>query len=680
MSLSPSELTGDGLQDSLFMRNQDRLYRFIREGKSFSGHERNCCFLNLGDGRFANISATSGMDFADDARGLAITDWDHDGDLDMWVTNRTGPRLRYLQNDVGQGDRVLQFRLVGKECNRDAIGARITLIGKGWKQIKTLRAGDGYLAQSSKWLHFAIPAGEQIDRMTIGWPGGRQQEVGPLALATRYVIVQGQPARELDRRATVRFAAAGPVTAKRTTSVLAKLKSPIPVPPIPFESPQGGAAKMQPTAGKHKVLVLWASWCLPCLQELQELASQQEELKNAHLEILAVSVDGMAGQPTARADANSAADRLKLPFKMGFATAKTLDRLQQIHNQCFGLHAPLPVPTSFIFDDRHRLVGLIKGRAKVEQLTDLARLGHRSEGQGTWIEDPKYDLAFMVSMLLEEGSLDTAVQFLEDFASDFHAGDRYATVVAQVGTRLVAAKRFGEAERYFQTATDLMPDNAEWQNDLGTTKHLIGKTAEALTHFRTAAEMAPGNVEIQRNLVSVLISRGESVAAVTSLKAAIQKRPKNVAIRTMLADALRQSGEINEAIVQYRQVLDVEPDNVVVVQNLGATLLATRNIPAAIPFLEQATRLKPNDAGTFKNLGLAYAVTGKREQAIEKLQTSLRLAPDDAVVHNNLAGLLAQSGNLQMALPHFQRAVDLVPNNPTYRRNLADAKRARNRE
>ena len=69
------------------------LNMLIREGKGFSGHERNCAYLNLGDqsNRFANVSAVTGLDFDDDGRGLAYADWDGDGDLDLWLTNRTGP-------------------------------------------------------------------------------------------------------------------------------------------------------------------------------------------------------------------------------------------------------------------------------------------------------------------------------------------------------------------------------------------------------------------------------------------------------------------------------------------------------------------------------------------------------------------------------------------------------------
>ena len=146
-----------------------RLHDLVRQGRSWSGNERNCCFLNTGQTRFANISGVSGIDFPDDARGISLVDWDHDGDLDVWVVNRNGPQVRYLRNDVPQDHHWLAVRLVGTTSNRDAIGARVEVMTKGQGRgakteirnprsaiVRSLRAGEGFVAQSSKWLHFGL--------------------------------------------------------------------------------------------------------------------------------------------------------------------------------------------------------------------------------------------------------------------------------------------------------------------------------------------------------------------------------------------------------------------------------------------------------------------------------------------------------------------------------------------
>ena len=117
-------------------------------------------FLNLGGGQtqFADISGACGLDLMDDGRAIAVTDWDFDGKLDFWISNRTAPRIRLQNNRSQTRNNFVSVRLIGKSCNRDAVGARVELLLEGTpsKQILTLRAGEGFLAQSSKWIHFGI--------------------------------------------------------------------------------------------------------------------------------------------------------------------------------------------------------------------------------------------------------------------------------------------------------------------------------------------------------------------------------------------------------------------------------------------------------------------------------------------------------------------------------------------
>ena len=153
------------------------LATMLSRGRSFSGHERNCVFLNLRtDGAapptFANVSVGSGFDYPDDGRALARVDWDHDGDLDLWVSNRSAPRLRLMRNDLPEGRHWLSLRLQGdgQNTNRDAIGARVEVRIAEGKQLRTLRAGEGFVAQSSKWLHFGLGDADKIEKVTVRWP------------------------------------------------------------------------------------------------------------------------------------------------------------------------------------------------------------------------------------------------------------------------------------------------------------------------------------------------------------------------------------------------------------------------------------------------------------------------------------------------------------------------------
>ena len=190
-----------------------------RQGRSFSGNERNCCFLNTGGfgghpGQFANISAASGIDLPDDGRALAMVDWDHDGDLDIWVSNRNAPRVRFFLNEMVQTNNWIQLKLVGngKNTNRNAIGARVIVEldekdanGVPVKLIKTVRAGEGFLSQSSRWLHFGLGKNGKATKITVHWPNAENSSIsvnGSWA-NIRKTIVQDAPfelSRPLEKR------------------------------------------------------------------------------------------------------------------------------------------------------------------------------------------------------------------------------------------------------------------------------------------------------------------------------------------------------------------------------------------------------------------------------------------------------------------------------------------------
>ncbi len=156
--------------------------------------------MNLQDGSFGNVSAVSGLDLPDDGRAVARVDWDGDGDLDLWIANRNGPQLRFLQNEAGQLGHFIQFELVGEVCNRDAIGARIELFesADASPQLQTVRAGDGFLAQSTKLIHFGLGRREApeavraIKKVVVRWPNGQAESFGEIEIDNRYRIHQGQ--------------------------------------------------------------------------------------------------------------------------------------------------------------------------------------------------------------------------------------------------------------------------------------------------------------------------------------------------------------------------------------------------------------------------------------------------------------------------------------------------------
>lgn len=196
------------------------LFRMIMEGRSFSGRERNCCFLNTRDGRFATCSAVSGIDFPDDGRALAVTDWDQDGDLDLWVTDRTGrafaiwkiaPRrlpvhchysLWVTENKriATRLARIELFVKTAQEADADTSGAVATSsdtdhepsqpqLGLARRVKRHCVRAKGFLFNGANGVHFGLVDAGEIERVEVTWPA-RESFTG-FKRGQRYELHQG---------------------------------------------------------------------------------------------------------------------------------------------------------------------------------------------------------------------------------------------------------------------------------------------------------------------------------------------------------------------------------------------------------------------------------------------------------------------------------------------------------
>jgi len=150
-------------------------------------------FLNQGNGVFRDVAAAVGADFSKPkvGRGLAVGDFDRDGDVDLLITTNNGPAYLY-RNDQSSGNRSLRFRLAGTKSNRDAIGATVRIFHDGSSQSRLVKSGSSYLSQSELPVTFGVGRRDRVDRVVITWPSGATQEFTNVATGRAYDCVEGK--------------------------------------------------------------------------------------------------------------------------------------------------------------------------------------------------------------------------------------------------------------------------------------------------------------------------------------------------------------------------------------------------------------------------------------------------------------------------------------------------------
>jgi hypothetical protein len=111
----------------------------------------------------------SGIKVYGDARGCALADYDHDGRVDLVVT-QNGAATKLFHNVRAKPG--LRVRLSGPPGNTDGIGAQMRLLfGERLGPMREVHAGSGYWSQDSLVEVLSTP--EMPTKIWVRWPGGK---------------------------------------------------------------------------------------------------------------------------------------------------------------------------------------------------------------------------------------------------------------------------------------------------------------------------------------------------------------------------------------------------------------------------------------------------------------------------------------------------------------------------
>lgn len=607
----------------LYRQGWKALNRLLHEDRSFSGYERNCAFLNCGGKTFADISSISGFDFLDDARAIALVDWDFDGDLDVWQTARTAPRLRLLKNDAKTNKSWLALKLIGNgsSTNRDAIGARVELVLEGIDVplIRTLHAGDAFLSQSSSWIHFGLPEGAKPKLIVVKWPGGITQTIDQgIEFGKRYHLSQGNDLVEWNpnwKRKELEVTKPELPEADPTARIV--LSGRLPLPSI-YISNEGSVSELPFERQQGPLLInLWAHWCLPCRQELKEWTDHAKEIKEAGLKILALNSEADKSDY-----ASKVLKSMAFPFESMDVTLDTVRNLDIFHQSTLDRWTDLPVPSSFLMDKTGRVAVIYKGPVSIEQLLQDVQLLDADPVvvressvpfPGMFVYPPTNANPLLVnSQFVSYNEVDEGIKYLK----------KYANVANQTGG--ISNKMLGDIQYIIGV---IEQSNQNWK--------------ESEAYFAKAEQLLPGDLRVLRDLGDVFLSQGKTDEAIKSLKKAYAVNKDSIEVKRLLGKAyylhannFRDQGQEAEAINYYKETLKTNGQLLDAANNL-AYILATSRDPQ-IKSLNEAAALgiqlnrmtREQNPQFLDTLAIVFAAQGNYPEAIKTIDKALAIVSE----------------------------------------------------
>jgi tetratricopeptide (TPR) repeat protein len=487
-------------------------------------------------------------------------------------------------------------------------------------QIATLRAGEGFLSQSSKWLHFGLGTATAIDRVIVHWPASSPQTFVGLQVDGRYRLLQGRPEPEPvgPANSLAAISEAEQELPADTRVARVALMTRLPMPSIEYTSNTGTAVSHRFDSGTPVLVSLWASWCRPCLQELAEWNSQQARLAALNLNVVSLSVDRLGESPTSPERVVEAIEKTGYGGTWGYIDVPQMDRLQELHDQFFFPKRPLPLPSSFLIDARGRLAVIYRGPVSVDQV--LKDIQHTADSYrqmseaaaclpGRCLEHDRIlsiarqtdlQMRYQVAAWLEERNRyqDAIRSFVE-----LHERDPQSALAQRHLAKLyLHENRLPDAEEFAARALRIDPQNARAHNTMGLIRSRQGNERAAEAHLRTAIKLDGQFAEAYNNLGSVLADQGRLDEAGKLFGEAIGIDGKFAEAHLNLGSVYAAQNDVAKAISHYQTALKFHPDYVDAYNNLGTMFARRGDLARAVDYYREALRVDPQNPDASHNL------------------------------------------------------------------------------
>lgn len=184
---------GNGMSWGTFFwdADNDGLEDLMVVNDSFFSPLPNFVFRNNGDQTFETILEGHPMAGYEASWGAATADLDHDGRLEVVIANANEIGNQLFRNVTPDSGNWLAVKLEGVNCNRSAIGTRVTVYAGELMRMDEVAGGSSFASQHSKVLHFGLGEAAAVDSLEVDWPSGLSETYLDITINGYHTLAEG---------------------------------------------------------------------------------------------------------------------------------------------------------------------------------------------------------------------------------------------------------------------------------------------------------------------------------------------------------------------------------------------------------------------------------------------------------------------------------------------------------
>ncbi len=251
------------------------------------------------------------------------------------------------------------------------------------------------------------------------------------------------------------------------------------------------------------------------------------------------------------------------------------------------------------------------------------------------------------------------------------------------GLTQMARGNYPVALDLYRRALVLTPNYATLEVNLGVVTAAMGRDAEADRHFQRAIALAPNDDTPPAYYGRYLLTQERLPEAIAVLRQAVALNGARMMQRNLLIEALARSGDTETAQTEATEALRIDPTDLEARNALdhptvqGAAFWIQRSLeqyqrrefPQSIDSARKALAIEPKSAEAYNNIGAALAEMGGWKEAIANERKALEINPSLQIAKNNLNAYTLKANQPPGTKPEIKTPEDLL--NESMRLNQA---------